>query len=164
MLAVALNGDNRLTIVGRDVAGGNMTRILASLDIDVGGKGPGMVTCAVWDEDDENQASKGNSSVATSASSAKSSKTSVLPTSSNKPAVSTGGGLSDEELISALSAGLAAATSKNPNAAGATLSAIEIMESMISLAASATALEGIVASLTRSNPSATSVAAGVWNP
>jgi hypothetical protein len=81
MLAVALNGDNRLTIVGRDVAGGNMTRILASLDIDVGGKGPGMVTCAVWDEDDENQASKGNSSVATSASSAKSSKTLVLPTS-----------------------------------------------------------------------------------
>jgi LysM repeat protein len=93
MLAVALNGDNRLTIVGRDVAGGNMTRILASLDIDVGGKGAGMVTCAVWDEDDENQASRGNSSVATSASSAKSSKTLVLPTSTNKPAVSTGGGL-----------------------------------------------------------------------
>ena len=97
MLAVALNGDNRLTIVGRDVAGGNMTRILASLDIDVGGRGPGMVTCAVWDEDDENQASKGNSSVATSASSAKSSKTVVLPTSTNKPAVSTGAGLSEED-------------------------------------------------------------------
>ena len=58
MLAVALNGDNRLTVVGRDVAGGNMTRILASLDIDAGGSGLGMVTCAVWDEDDQNHASK----------------------------------------------------------------------------------------------------------
>ncbi len=161
MLAVALNGDNRLTIVGRDVAGGNMTRILASLDIDVGGRGPGMVTCAIWDEDDKNQTSKGNSSVAISASTAKPSKTLGPPTQTNKPAASKGGNLSNEALISALSASLASATSENPNAAGATLSAIEIMESMISLAASATAHEGIMASLTRSNPSATSIAAGV---
>jgi hypothetical protein len=161
MLAVALNGDNRLTIVERDVAGGNMTRILGSLDIDVGGRGPGMVTCAVWDQDDENQAWKGNSSLATGTSTATPSKTLVPPTPTDKPAVSTGGDLSDEGLISALSASLASATSENPDAAGATLSAIEIMESMISLAASATALEGIMASLTHSNPSATSIAAGV---
>jgi len=51
MLAVALNGDNRLVAFGRDVASGNMTSILGSLDIDVEGKGPGMVTCAIWHED-----------------------------------------------------------------------------------------------------------------
>ena len=51
MLAVALNGDNRLVIIGRDVASGNMAAILGSLAINVGGDRPGMVTCAVWDED-----------------------------------------------------------------------------------------------------------------
>jgi hypothetical protein len=51
MLAVVLNGDNRLVVIGRDVATGNMTALLGSLAIDVGGDGPGMVTCAVWDED-----------------------------------------------------------------------------------------------------------------
>lgn len=55
MLAVALNGDNRLVVIGRDVASGDLTGILGSLEIDVEGKGPGMVTCAVWDEDHDHQ-------------------------------------------------------------------------------------------------------------
>jgi hypothetical protein len=55
MLAVALNGDNRVVVIGRDVASGNLTGILGSLEIDVEGKGPGMVTCAVWDEDHGHQ-------------------------------------------------------------------------------------------------------------
>jgi hypothetical protein len=137
MLAVALNGDNRLTIVGRDVANGNMTSILSSLEIDVGGRGPGMVTCAVWDEDDGNQASSGNSSAVSSAS--------VLPSktgmSSGNPAYPSGS-VSATPIIPGLSAGEG------------------ILSELSGVATSMAALLGDLISVTAGNPASATAAEG----
>jgi hypothetical protein len=59
MVAVALNIDNRLTVIARDVASGMMTGILGYLNLDIGCQ-PGMVTSAVWDEDGEGGNGGGN--------------------------------------------------------------------------------------------------------
>ena len=137
MLAVALNGDNRLTIVGRDVANGNMTSILSSLEIDVGGRGPGMVTCAVWDEDDGNQASSGNSSAVSSAS--------VLPSktgmSAGNPAYPSGS-VSAPPIIPGLSAGEG------------------ILSELSGVATSMAALLGDLISVTAGNPASATAAEG----
>lgn len=88
MLAVALNGDNRLVVIGRDEASGNLTGILGSLEINVGGKGPGMVTCAVWDEDEDDGSQdggggiSGNSSVVSAPRTAPPSRTTAFSTTS----------------------------------------------------------------------------------
>lgn len=62
MVAVALNTDNRLTVIARDVASGMMTGMLGYLNLDIGGQ-PGGVTSAVWDEDSDGAGGYGGGNV-----------------------------------------------------------------------------------------------------
>ena len=161
MLAVALNGDNRLVVIGRDVASGNLTSILGSLDIDVEGKGPGMVTCAIWHEDYDHKNWGGgwNSSAASHTRSQLSPTvfTSPLPT----PSLSPGGAILSEifgamSSVSALEQQKGEIQSlKSSNPASATQVGLGLLNSMIELG-------GEIASLTSNIPtSATALRAHV---